>query len=134
MATGGSSVYDTESEPELENLLSPPRSKRAKTGASRYKCKFNEAWQLDFPFVLRGQEDTVYSFYCKVCQKDIARHHQGIGDLKQHEKSSGHSSKVKSMQGSSRLDEMGLCQLHQAIEPYYSGRQFTYIYKLYIFT
>ena len=60
LATGGSIVNDTVSEPELENLHSPPRPKWAKTGASRYKCKFNEAWQSDFRFVSRVQEDRMY--------------------------------------------------------------------------
>ena len=44
-----------------------------------------------------------YSFYCKVCQRDISCHHQGIADLKRHEKTSSHDIRVRSMQGSSKL-------------------------------
>lgn len=68
----------------------PPRLKKRKGVTSTAACgsKYNPEWQPDVLLVSRGCNDTVYSFYCSLCKKDISCRHQGISDLKRHEKSS----------------------------------------------
>ena len=77
-------------------------------GASKYGSRYQPKWEQEFPFIKCGIQDSVYSFYCKVWQRDISCRHQGIADLKRHEKTSSHAIRVRSMQGSSKLNEMGL--------------------------
>ncbi len=90
--------------------LEPPSAKKRKSvaGAASYGSKYNEEWESEFPFVSRGRGyDKVYSFYCKVCEKDVSCRHQGIADLKRHEKSGGHHSKVVVTRTNSRLEDIG---------------------------
>ena len=86
----------------------PPRPKKATslTGAATYGTKYNPAWQKEYPFVSCEQKDQVYSFYCKICQKDVSCRHQEITDGKRHENLSGHSSRVKSLQSNKELSAM----------------------------
>ena len=95
----------------------PPRAKKSKlAGASKYGSRYQQKWEQEFPFIKRGIQDSVYSFYCKVCQRDIRCRHQGIADLKRHDKTSSHAIRVRSMQGSSKLSEMGFVQIGSATD------------------
>ena len=101
------------SEPEaLEETPPAPKKPKSLSGAAKYGSKFNPEWQSEYPFASPGHIDKVYSFFCSVCMKDVSCSHQGVTDLKRHEKSAGHTSKV---QGSSRLDRMGFIPVGGAL-------------------
>lgn len=78
---------------------------KASTGAATYKTKFNPSWQAEFPFVSRS--DSIYSFHCNVCRKDVSCSHQGVNDLKRHEKSLAHQNCISATKSNSRLETMG---------------------------
>ena len=105
---------------DIENgeHVSPPRPKKPKSlcGAAAYGTKYNKDWESKFPFISRGKIDSVYSFYCKVCQKDISCRHQGVSDVKRHEQCRSHISLLKSMESNSRLDKMGFVPVGSAID------------------
>lgn len=48
--------------------------------------------------------------------KDVSCRHQGVADLKRHEKSAGHASKVQAVQSSSRLERMGFIPVSSALD------------------
>ena len=78
----------------------PPRRRDPEhrvVSAAAYGTKYNSDWESNFLFISRGKEDKVYSFYCKLCQKDVSCRHQG--DVKRHEKSNNHAIRVKSLDG-----------------------------------
>ena len=108
---------ESDSDSEDREFGTPPKEKRprAMCGAAVYGTKYNCDWESNFPFISRGKHDKTYSFYCKVCHKDVSCRHQGISDVKRHEKSSNHVTSVKSLEGSSRLDSMGFVPLRSAI-------------------
>ena len=108
---------DRESNSESEDCRGtlPKKKTRAMCGAAVYGTKYNCDWESDFPFISRGKIDKTYSFYCTVCHKDVSCKHQGISDVKRHEKSINHTTNVKSLKGSSRLGRMGFVPLHSAI-------------------
>ena len=66
----------------------PWKNLKASTGVATYKTKFNPSWQAKFLFVSRS--DSIYSFHWNVCRKDVSCSHEGINDLKGHEKSLAH--------------------------------------------
>ena len=71
-----------------EDVKSPPSSKRFRlSGAATYGIKFNSEWTAQYPFISKGHQDPVYSFYCQVCQKNFSCRHQGIADVRRHSKS-----------------------------------------------
>ena len=114
------------SEADDPDCKAPPAPKKPKSlsGAAKYGSKFNPEWQSEYPFASPGHIDKVYSFYCSVCMKDVSCSHQGVADLKRHEKSAGHTSKVQAVQSSSRLDRMGFIPvggaLNAQVNIYYS--------------
>ena len=116
----------------LEEAVTPPAPKKPKSlsGAAKYGSKFNPEWQSEYPFASPGHVDKVYSFYCSVCMKDVSCSHQGVADLKRHEKSAGHTSKI---QASSRLDRMGLIPVGGALNSQV-GRGFVLVSYVHILT
>ena len=72
--------------------------------------------QPEYSFASPGHIDQVYSFYCSVCMQDVNCSHQGVMDLKRHEKSAGHTSKLQAVQSSSRLDRMGFIPVGGALK------------------
>ena len=90
----------------------PPAQKRARylSSAAKYDSKFNAGWQLDYPFASPRHVDKLYSSYSSVCMKDVSCRHQGVADLKRHEKSVSHTSKVQAVQSSSRWRGWDLSQ------------------------
>ena len=48
--------------------------------------------------------------------EDISCCHQGVADLKRHEKLAGHTSKIQAVQSSSRLDRMGFVPVGGALD------------------
>ena len=109
----------------------PPRPKKAEslTRAATYGTKYNPAWLNEYPFVSCGQRDQVYSFYYKVWQKDVSCWHQGITDVKN---SSGHSSRVKSLQSNKELIAMGYIPVGSAIDSQVSHIGVYEVHILYI--
>ena len=103
---------------EEEEHGTPPRPKKpiSLCGAAAYGTKYNKDWGSKFPFISRGKVDSVYSFYCKVCQKDVSCRHQGICDVKRHEQCTSHVNRLKSMENNSRLDNMGFVPIGSAID------------------
>ena len=90
---------------ETDQQATPPRPKRPKIGAARYGTKFSMDWKADFPFIEPGNPE--YSFYCNVCNKDVTCHHQGIADVKRHEKSASHTKRVQTVKNTPTLHTMG---------------------------
>lgn len=84
-----------------------PPTKKSKTGAAVYGTKFNPLWSKEYPFVSRGHDDPVYSFYCNVCKRDVSCHHQGIADIKRHEKCESHSGAASILASTSTLSSLG---------------------------
>ena len=104
-------------EAELSTFDSPPSPKRTKlAGAATYGTKFKLEWMGEFPFIAEGHQDPVYSFYCQVCKKDVSCRHQGIADVRRHERSKSHSDNVSAAEGSSRLTSMGFVPVGSAID------------------
>jgi len=62
-----------------------PKEKRprAMCGVAVYGIKYNSDWESNFPFISRGKCDKIYSFYCKVCHKDVSCRHQGISETRE---------------------------------------------------
>ena len=108
------------SEAQEESLPAPKRPKSL-SGAAKYGSKFNPDWQSEYPFASPGRVDEVYSFYCSVCIKDVSCSHQGVADLKRHEKSAGHTSKIQAVHSSSRLDRMGFIPVGGALDSHVHG-------------
>ena len=54
-----------------------PPFKQAKNGAAMYGTKFRPELS---PYVSRGHNDPVYSFYCSVCRREISCRHLGVAD------------------------------------------------------
>ena len=76
-----------------KDVESPPSPKRSRlSGATTYGTKFNSEWTAQFPFICKGHQDSVYSFYCQVCQKGVVaiRVLQMLEDM--HAKSGSHTS------------------------------------------
>jgi len=95
----------------------PPSPKRTRlAGAATYGTKFKEDWMNEFSFVIKGHQDPVYSFHCKVCQKDVSCRHQGIADIRRHEKSKGHSDNVAAVLSTSRLSTMRFVSVGSAVD------------------
>ena len=86
----------------------PPAAKKCKTGAAAYGTKYKPVWRKNFPFVSRGHKDTVYSFYCSVCERDVSCSHQGVADIKRHEKCESHHNMVSMVASNSTLSSMGV--------------------------
>ena len=101
-----------------EDPGTPPRSKKPRSlcGAAAYGTKYNKDWESKFPFISRGTIDATYSFYCKICQKDVSCCHQGVTDVKRHEQCSIHVNRVKSLENNSRLDKMGFVPVGSPID------------------
>ena len=58
----------------------PPQAKKPRSlcGAAAYGTKDCES---KFLFISCGKVDSInFSFYCKVCQKDVSNRHQGVSD------------------------------------------------------
>ena len=100
----------------MAEATDPPPSKRSKTGAALYGTKFNPDWSRQFPFVSKGREDPVYSFYCNVCRKDVSCRHQGVSDIKRHEKCVSHSSLSTTLASTARLSSMGFSPVGSAVD------------------
>ena len=90
---------------EMATNAPPQKKLKASTGAATYKTKFNPSWQAEFPFVSRS--DSIYSFHCNVCRKDVSCSHQGVNDLKRHEKSLAHQNCISATKSNYRLETMG---------------------------
>ena len=98
--------HDGSSDPESDSCNSPPRKKLKGKGAAVYGTKFNSKWESEFPFVSTRPDTDAYSFYCMVCKKNFNCKHQGIADVRRHEKSSGHQSRVKATRGTPSVATM----------------------------
>ena len=109
------SSSSSDSESESTDKTPPPKKLKACKGAATYGTKYNPRWQTDFPFVSGCQNDP-YSFYCNVCQKDVSCRHQGVSDLKRHEKSTGYQTMTRATSGSTRLDTMGFVPVGSALD------------------
>ena len=70
--------------------LPKPKKQKAVTGVYIYRTRYNPEWQSGFPIAFCKRKETVYNFYCGVCQKDISYRHHRRSDLKRHEKPKGH--------------------------------------------
>jgi len=99
------------------DVESPPSPKRSRlSGAASYGTKFTSEWTGLFPFISKGQKDPVYSFYCRVCQKDVSCRHQGIADVRRHAKSGSHTSIASIARSNSSLTSMGFVPVGSAID------------------
>ena len=79
--------YGDESLDEEHGTLPRPKKPWSLCGAAVYRTKYKKDWESKFPFICHGKVDTIYSFYCKVFQKDISCRHQDVSDVKRHEQS-----------------------------------------------
>ena len=95
---------------------SPPFKRSRLAGAATYGTKFKTDWKAEFPFLTEGHLDPVYNFYCKVCQKDISCRHQGIADVRRHERSKSHADNVSAVRSSSKLTNLGFVSVGSAID------------------
>ena len=95
---------------------SPPFKRSKLAGAATYGTKFKPEWKAEFSFLTEGHLDPVYNFYCKICQKDISCRHQGIADVRRHEKSRSHADNVSAVQNSSNLTNLGFVPVGSAID------------------
>lgn len=95
---------------------SPPYKRSRLTGAATYGTRFKPEWMSQFPFLTEGHLDPEYSFYCKVCQKDISCRHQGIADVRRHERCKSHIDNVSAVEHSSRLTTHGFVPVGSAID------------------
>ena len=101
-------------EAESSTFESPPSPKRTKLAeAATYGTKFKLEWMVEFSFIAEGHQNPVYSFYCQV---DVSCRHQGIADVRRHERSKSHSDNVSAAEGSSRLTNMGFVPVGSAID------------------
>lgn len=102
---------------DVIDLEAPPSPKRSRVaGAATYGTRFNSEWAHQFPFLSKGKVDPVYSFYCSVCKKDVSCRHQGIADVKRHERSNSHTSNAKVLRTNSSLTSMGFVPVGSAID------------------
>ena len=99
---------------ELSDSPAPKRSRLS--GAATYNTRFNPSWCDQFPFITQGKQDPLYSFHCKVCNKDYRCSHQGIADIKRHESSKTHQCIVKSAASTSSLSNMGFVPVGSDID------------------
>ena len=100
-----------------DSCPSSPVLKRSRlTGAATYETKFHASWIKDFPFITEGKKDPVHSFHCQVCHKDVSCSHQGIADVRRHEKSKAHVNSVSAVTRNSRLMDMGFVPVGSAID------------------
>lgn len=95
---------------------SPPYKRSRLAGAATYETKYNNSWSSVFPFIAEGQQDPVHSFFCKVCKKDISCSHQGITDVRRHEKSKVHVNNLCAVSRNSRLSDMGFVPVGSSID------------------
>ena len=58
----------------------------------------------EFPY---RKHDTLHNLYCKVCHKDFSCSHQGIVDIRRHEKSKAHISTLSTATSSWSLSDIG---------------------------
>ena len=93
---------------------SPKRIRLSIAGAATYRTKFKETWKNEFPFVTEGQQDPVYSFHCKICQKDISCRHHWIADVRRHERSKSHIDNVAAVKTTSCLKSLGFVTVHRS--------------------
>ncbi len=91
--------YETDEEVQI---LQPPKKKKAITGASIYKTRFNEEWKKEFPCISSVAGDP-YRFRCNVCCVSILCDHQGKGDVKAHCRTTGHRQKAVALEKQPRL-------------------------------
>ena len=64
----------------------------------------------------KGKQDSIYSFHCSVCQKDVSCRHQGIADIKRHERSTTHAGNAKVVRANMQLNSMGIVPIGSAID------------------
>lgn len=102
---------------EADDDIESPTFKRSKlTGAATYGTKYNPAWSSEFPFISEGHQDPDRSFFCKVCHKDISCSHQGIADIRRHEKTKAHVNSVSAVTKNARLSDMGFIPVGSSID------------------
>ena len=93
---------------------SPKRIRLSIAGAATYGTKFKETWMNEFPFVTEGHQDPMYNFHCKICKKDISCRHQGIADVRRHERSKSHIDNVAAVKTTSCLKSLGFVTVHRS--------------------
>ena len=105
----------SDSESDHTDKTPPPKKRKAGKGAATYWTKYNPQWQEEFPFVSKCQNDQ-YNFHCSVCQKDVSCRHQGVSDLKRHEKLASHQKMTLATKSSARLDTMGFVPVGSVLD------------------
>ena len=100
-----------------EDCLDSPVLKRSRlTVAATNDTKYNPAWIPEFPFICEGKQDPVHNFFCKVCHKGISCSHQGIAEVRRHEKSKLHVNCVSAKTRNSCLSDMGFVPVGSAVD------------------
>ena len=92
---------------DTQSDVFPPVLKRRKVvhkiGAAVYKTRYNQSWQVKWPFILPVKGNP-HSFHCTVCNRDVSCSHQGERDILHHSSSDLHKKNAKAMKGVQKLN------------------------------
>ena len=94
---------DTQSDVQQGPPVLKKRKVVHKIGAAVYKTRYNQSWQVKWPFILPVKGNP-HSFHCTVCNRDVSCSHQGERDVLRHSSSDLHKKNTKAMKGVQKLN------------------------------